>query len=245
MKLAVDDSDCGAPGTVAGTPDFLPSTPGSQDSVLIADGKTKIAKVHLTIDSSAFTSFNHSAPHRCTLWFTSSATGQLVVPPDQTPWNNSFPVELNVTNLNHADGTAVHETTITSLKPVTLTIPIGKTSKAKTLSAMVGNADAHEPQGDSISAAALDGSCPTGTVGAVDFSSAAGTQSTTTVIGGRKKGGKLPVTVNSTACGPTQLSPRRCIATVSATGPNGPNDLDPTNNTTRLVIDVVDKNCPL
>ena len=79
-----------------------------------------------------------------------------------------------------------------------------------------------------------------GTVaGAIDMSAASGFQPSVTV-GAVKKSASVPVTMSDTVCTPNKLSPLRCIATVTATGPGG--DSDATNNTTRLVVDMVDKN---
>ncbi len=238
VKLVVDDSDCGPLGTVASTPDFMPAMPLAQNSVTIADGKAKTAKVLLTINSSAFTSFNRRAPHRCTLWFTSSA--DVGLNGDPTLSNNTLPVELSITDLNDPDQIAVHESTIASLNPVTLNILSGKTSKAMTVRPKVGNADAGESPGDVITGSAADGTCPAGTVGAVDLSALSGIQPSATVAGGMKRSGTLQVTATTARCTPNKLAPQRCIATVSASGPGG--DSDGTNSTTRLVIDVVDKN---
>ena len=61
------------------------------------------------------------------------------------------------------------------------------------------------------------------------------------MAGGAGKTGTLPLTlVSSDVHTPNKLSPQRCIATVSAAGPGG--DSDGSNNTTQLVIDVIDKN---
>lgn len=76
--------------------------------------------------------------------------------------------------------------------------------------------------------------CPAGTVGVVNPASAM-------VKGGATTTTTLPVQVQSTGIStPNKLSPYRCVATVSATGPGG--DTVGTNNTTQLVIDVLDKN---
>ena len=241
VKLVVDDSDCGTPGDTADKPDFLPVQVGEQNSVTVAYGKAKTAKVALTIDSSKFTSFNRNAPHRCTLWFTSSAdTG--IPNGDPALWNNTFPVELNVIDRNDADQTMVHETTAVSIKFATLNIAKGKTSKTLTVLPKVGNADAGEVAGDhSVSAVAAMGTCPAGIVGDLDFSTAPDVQSSVNVGGGLKKGGKLPLSVTAASlCTPNILSPRRCVAMVTATGPTS-EDFDRTNDTTRLVIDMVDK----
>ena len=68
------------------------------------------------------------------------------------PSNNTLPVEVNIIDKNDSSQTAVHETTIASLKPVTLTIAAGQTAKVKTVRPSVGNADAGEVPGDSSSA---------------------------------------------------------------------------------------------
>jgi hypothetical protein len=231
VTLKVDDSGCG--GGVASAPNFASANQPPQSSIFIANGKTKTAKVGLTINASAFSSFNHNAPHRCTLVFKTSGAYN-----DANPSNDTLPVELNVVDRNDPDQTAVHETTIASVNPVTLTIPRLQTSTSKNVTVKVGNADANEPAGHAISGVAADGTCPANTVGAVDLGNGPG--NAVTVVGGAKKGGKMVVTAASTVSTPNKLSPQRCVATVSAVGPNG--DSDPTNNTSQLVIDVIDRN---
>ena len=191
----------------------------------------------LTVSAAAFTSFNRNAPHRCTLRFTATA----LVPGgsyDPMPSNNTLPVEVNIINHHDPNQTAVHETTIGSLNPVTVTIGAAQTVQGKTVRPKLGNADAGEVPGDVIDTAVADGTCPPGTTGTVSFASGG---SRATAAGGKSKTGPLPLTVTSSQVHtPNTLSPRRCVATVSAVGPGGDNDA--TNNTTQLVIDVIDRN---
>lgn len=101
-------------------------------------------------------------------------------------------------------------------------------------------ADARESPGDELFAVAADGTCPAGTVGVVDHQGTAGIQSSVVVPRSAKKPATLPLTATSSASTPNKLSPQRCVATVSVTGPSG--DLDGSNNVTQLVIDILDKN---
>lgn len=235
VQLDVDDSDCG--GGVATTPDFQAAAPGMQNVITIADGSLKTARVLLTVNAAAFTTFNRTAPHRCKLWFTASA----VLPggyTDPMPSNNALPVEVSIVDRNDPNQTARHETTISSLKPVSVTIAIGQIAKVKNVRPKVGNADAGEMPGDLIDTAVVDGACPPGMASAVGF---LGGGSQATVAGGATKTGTLPLTATSIQVHtPNKLSPQRCIVSVSAAGPGG--DSDGSNNTTQLVIDVVDKN---
>ena len=214
-----------------------PTTPGAQDSVTVADGSTRTAKVLVTVTAAGFTSFNRHAPHRCTLWFTADADlpGGYT---DPMPSNNVFPVEVSVLDRNDPDQTTVHETTIASLKPVALTIVAGRTSATKAARPKVGNADPGEVPGDTIGVATTDGTCQPGTSGALRF---VGGASAATVRGGATQTGTLPLMVASSQIQTTnRLSPQRCIVTVSAVSPGG--DSDGSNNTTRLVVDLLDKN---
>jgi hypothetical protein len=234
VQLDVDDSDCG--GGVAATPDFQSSTPGAQNVITIADGSTKTARILLTVNAAVFTSVNRNAPHRCTLHFTASAvvSGGSV---DPMPANNTLPVELNVVDKNDPNQTTMHETTIASLNPVTLTIAAGQTAKIKTVRPSVGNADAGELPGDFINTVVADGTCPPGTVGALTF---LGVTSPVMVRGGAHMTGTLPLTMTSAQVHtPNKLSPQRCVITVSAAGPGG--DSEPTNNTTQMAIDGLDQ----
>jgi len=235
VQLAVDDSNCG--GGVAATPDFQSATPGAQNIITIADGSMKTARVLLTVNAGAFITFNRNAPHRCTLMLTASAAlpgGST----DPMPSNNTLPVELNIIDHNDPSQIAVHETTITSLKPAAVTIVAGQTVKGKNARPKVGNADAGEVPGDLIATVVADGTCSPGMVGTVSFP---GSGSHATVAGGANKVGTLPLSVTSSQVHtPNKLSPQRCVATVSAAGPGG--DSDGSNNTTQLVIDALDKN---
>ncbi|MBI3782068.1 MAG: CHRD domain-containing protein, partial [Deltaproteobacteria bacterium] len=59
-------------GVTIGTPDFDPSTPTPEDTVSLAGGKSKAAKVAVTVDSSLITTTNPKAPYRCTFDFSST-----------------------------------------------------------------------------------------------------------------------------------------------------------------------------
>jgi hypothetical protein len=66
-----------------------------------------------------------------------------------------------------------------------------------------------------------------------------------TVKGGGTKTCKLTVTADgSQIATPNHKSPQRCTVTLTATGPTSPQaaPLDGSNDSTELVIDVIDKN---
>ncbi len=68
---------------------------------------------------------------------------------------------------------------------------------------------------------------------------------TVTVKGGAKKTCKLTATADGSQIGTTNpKSPQRCTVTLTAIGPTTPQGalLDGSNNSTELVIDVLDKN---
>jgi hypothetical protein len=237
IAVSVDASDC--PDTLlAGEPDFE-AAPGAQSSTVVPAGKVRAAKIPLTIRSAAFDSVKPKAPKRCTLLVSAAAAVDHALD-DPTPSNNQIPVEINVIDKNDPAQTAVHESVVDSLAPVSLTIKPGQASKSIKLKAKLGNADARESPGDELFAVAADGTCPAGTVGVVDHQGTTGIQSSVVVPGSAKKPATLPLTATSSASTPNKLSPQRCVATVSVTGPSG--DLDGSNNVTQLVIDILDKN---
>ena len=240
ITLTASDGDCPA-GTVSGSPHFTSRAGNLGDSIVLAGGRSATAKVTLNIPPSAFTSFNHLTPTRCTLQFSVTSPGNS----DPVPANNTVPMELNVIDHTDPEQTAVHENFVNSLWPLTLTVPSGRPSATRTRHPTVRNADILpivENPGDSLTVTGSDGTCPAGTLGLPDMDTTMpGAQNAVTVNGGRAKSGRLSVTASSALVTTTnKKSPTRCIATVTVTGPGG--DTDATNNTTKLVIDVYDKN---
>lgn len=161
---------------------------------------------------------------------------------DPTPANNILPVELNVIDHNDPDQAAVHESFVKSAEGVTVSVARGRTTAVSTRRVTVGNADANETPGDAITVTASDGTCPLGTVGVADFDPGTpAAQNTVTVGGGVVKTGLLPLTINGAAFTTVNnRSPARCTAVISASSAGA--GTDASNNTTKLVIDVVDKN---
>ncbi len=244
IALSVDASAC--PSGMAGALDFDPTTPTVADtSIMVPAGKTKKAKLPLTINSSDFASFNFKAPARCTLLFTASAA-VLGGSNDPNPSNNAAVVELSVIDKNDPEQTVTHETTIKSARPTSLSIGIGKTTGTKKLTAAVGNADykpTAENPGDAITLSAST-AC-TGLTLSTPICDPLTTSATVTVKGGTTKSCKLTATANaSQITTANQKSPQRCRVTLTATGPSNPqmSPLDGSNNSTELVIDVLDKN---
>ena len=241
ILLTASSTDCPA-GTIAGLPDFDAKTPGAQNSVRLAGGKSKSAALPLVITSSGFTTFNHKAQTRCTITLTASSPGNT----DPVATNNVTTVEINVIDKNDPEQSTAHESVIQSISPVTVTLKDGMASTVKNVRPVIGNADilpAAEVPGHLITVTASDGDCPAGTVGIADYDGKTpGAQNSATVKGGATKGGPLPLTINASAFATTNAkSPARCTAVLTATGPSNP-DPDPSNNTTKLVIDVIDKN---
>jgi hypothetical protein len=198
------------------------------------------AQVTLNVTRSTFVGFNSLAPTRCTLNFSVTSPGHS----DPTPANNLMTVELNVFDSQDPVQTAVHETFIKSLKPLSIAIGDGTAQKSKGARPAPGNADlsVDEDPGDLIVVTAMDGDCPPGTLGAIDYDSEMpGAQNSVTLPSGKVAYGALPVTATAAAFTTSaRKSPSRCTATVSVAGPGG--DTDASNNTTQLVIDVYDRN---
>lgn len=241
IKLIVS-SDCPA-GVTVGTPDFDLATAGQQDTVLVAGGRTKAAVVRLSFSRRQLTMYNRKAPFRCTLTAHVVTIGSLTNT-DPNPSNDSATVELNIVDESDREQSAPHETVLKSVAPVTVTIQKTAALTTKNVSVSVINAD-YLPipeAGHAVTLFALDGDCPVGTVGLGDLDLVSrGSQPTVVVHGGATQAGVLPITINASAFTTrNHQSPGRCTALVKAVGPADP-DRDPSNNTTRLVIDVIDR----
>jgi hypothetical protein len=240
IQLTANNIDCPA-GTIQAMPDFELATPGVQDTITLRGRQTKAAIVLLNLAAGDFTTFNSDAPARCTLSFASASTIPGNV--DPSPENNSMPIEINVFDANDTAQTATHETVFESIRvmhPGKIEIPPGSTTKNAVVRITVINADAGEVPGDVIAVTAADGDCPPGTVGAADFDKTLpGQQTSITVKGGGKARGLLPLTIDGSQFQTVEArSPARCTALLTASGPGG--DSVPANNSTRLVIDVID-----
>ncbi|MBI1814828.1 MAG: DUF4215 domain-containing protein [Deltaproteobacteria bacterium] len=245
IQLSAGSADCPA-GTIVGRPDFQSSDAGDQDIVALAGGRSKTAVVTLSI-SGAFNSVNRKAPHRCTLSFTATT----VVPfgaPDPTPKNNTVTLELNVVDETDPEQTTaiVHETVLASVAKLHVSIKRGATPVLRSVRVAVGNAD-YRPKAEAadqhfITVTTSDGDCPPGTVGVADMDpKTPGVQSTMPVKGGSTRSGTVPIVIDPLLFATTNAaSPTRCTAQITATGPSG--DTDGSNNTTRFVIDVIDRN---
>src|SRR5262249_58023784 len=155
--------------------------------------------------------------------------------------NKPIPLEINVIDFNDVDGTAVHESSVASLLPITVVIPAGAANRVKSAKPSAGNADI-EAVPHAVTLSTADGTCPAGTMGAVDFgTSASGSPNTTAVQSASEHRGAVNLTANAAAFTSTnKKSPRPCTATVTATVPM--RDRESSNNVTKQVIDVIDKN---
>lgn len=236
VQLTASDGDCPA-GTVEGMPLFA----GTGNTVQIAGGRSKKAEITLHIAADAFTSFNRKAFARCRLSFTATT----ITPAgsfDPTPANNTATVELNVIDGNDPEQTALHESLLWSIAPRRVIICKGRAAASKVVKPIAGNADMVDVAGHAVRVTASDGDCPAGTVGVVDFESRTpGAQDIAVVAGGGKRSGQLALVIDAARFTTTsRRSPARCTAVLTAAGPSG--DTDATNNSTRLVIDVVDEN---
>ncbi|MFN2376379.1 MAG: DUF4215 domain-containing protein, partial [Candidatus Binatia bacterium] len=240
IRLEAFDGDC-PPGTVTGQPDFERGTPGEQDTTVVAGGVPATAIAQVTVSRDAFTPFDHRIPQRCTLWFTASEAGG--GSDDPTPDNNSVTVALDVTDTADPTHSGEDEFYVESMKPVTIRIPPGRTEVTKQIKPFVRRSrDLPSSVADlEVTVSASDGDCPPGTVGYVDADRrTAGLQSRMMLRRGRRSKGTLGLIVRAEAFdSPSDESPRRCTALITVTGAG---DTDPSNNTTRLVVDVVDRN---
>lgn len=236
IRLAIDLGTCPA-GIVASGPDFDRKTPGDQDATVVAGGKTATATLELRIDDS-FTSASKHSPDRCALTVTATSVDAY----DAIASNNATPLEINVVDGNDVDPQVLHQSAIESAKPVRMRIARGKSHAARTVVLKAVNADVGESTGHPIVVDTSDGNCPAGTIGVADFGrNAAESRNVRSVAGGKVGAFKIPLSVASGSfVSGSALSPARCTAVISVTGPGG--DGNVANDSTQLVIDVVDQN---
>lgn len=255
IKLTAS-SDCPA-GVSVGTPDFDVSNPMIGDEIAVDPGRKKTATVLVTVTDAAFTTFNAKAPKRCTIMFASSTVATnppgmggdvpVVSNIDPSPTNNTVTAELNVTDVNDvATASPPHESFIVSIKPLKVSIRADKASVVKKTRPAVGNADIlpAADSGDSIALAVDVSGCPGPPTVSIDFDKEnVGDQTNAAVDGGKSAKATVLLTFAAGAVTTTNAkAPHRCTAELTATGPSGPGDPDTTNNATKLVIDIIDKN---
>jgi hypothetical protein len=153
--------------------------------------------------------------------------------------------DVEVFDRNDVPLATPHESFVRAAKPLTLKLGLGKPSLVKTAKVQPGSGDLLPTPEDPAShpvTVGVTSDCPPGVVGALDFDPATpGAQDGVSLGGGKVANGKLPLTVaDATFVSPSKLSPLRCRATLTVTGP--PGDTDPSNDQTTLVIDVIDLN---
>jgi len=239
LQLTATTADCPA-SVILAPPDFDAQTAGIQSSVTLASGKSKTGSVLLQPSAADFATFNAKAPARCTVVFT--ATVSVMGNADPTPANAVTVLDLNVIDKNDPEQTSVHESTVVSIKPITVKLRDGASTKTVAVKPALGNADVDEVPGDTITLTPSDGDCPAGVVGTPDYDpDTIGDQGFAIVKGRTTRRGTLPLTISAAAfTSPNATSPARCTALLSASGPGG--DSTASNNVTRLVIDVIDAN---
>jgi hypothetical protein len=185
----------------------------------------------------AFPNLDRKVPLRCTLTFTARTANAASV--DPAPENDSIAVELNIFSATRTPpSAALPEFCLRSLKPQRLSIGRGAAQTAKTLRFIAGAGDSVANVGRTIAVTASDGTCPTGTVGAVDLGNGTATN---LLPAGRKVRGGLNVTVAGdlfTARG--SRLPARCVATLTVTSQAG--DSGVASHSTQIPIEVLDQN---
>ncbi len=235
VQLSLEPGDCPA-GVLDSTPDFDESVAGDQATTLITGGETRTAKVRLRFRDGDFAPHSSKAPQRCTM--TVRATSLVLDNQDPTPRNNVQAWEINVTDASDAASLDLHESALKSASPVRITIGRNATWGSKAITVRLTNADtADGPAGHPISVSVDQGDCPAGTVSV---------QSTSTVFA--PTGGTVRVKLNIAVAShalraPSAKSPGRCTALLN-TSTDVPANVEPdgSNNASRLIVDVVDKN---
>ena len=230
-RLVVNDGNCPA-GTIVGLPDFDDSTPGDQDTVQLAGGKSKSASVRLNIDSAAFAGLHQPMPMRCTLIF-----GTVIAQPagslDPTSANNLALLELNVVDRNA--GGVVPQPVLKSVAPVKVKIARGRASITTKVMLRLGTDANGAPLNQTGTLTVSDSTCPSNALSAVNPNpSAAGSGNGVNKV-------TLVLTINRSAFATVQdKSPARCNATLTVSGAGV--DQQNASSVSRLVIDVIDKN---
>ncbi len=242
IELLVTDGTCPA-GTIVGEADFERGETGDQNTVLVAGGEPRLALIAISLSRANFSPVCKRAPVRCTLQLRvrSAEEGSL----DPTPDNNVVGMELNVADTVDPVDTEFKEFVLSSMKPVTLRIAPGETSVSRQVKPQAINADTGEEDdtGKLITVTAVDGDCPTGTLGLGDFDRRrVGLQNSFRLLPHHRSRGVLGMTVTSAAFrSPSRDSPARCTAILTATS-GALEDTDASNNSAQLVIDVIDNN---
>lgn len=229
VRLVARDGTCPA-GTVTHAPDFSKG----QGSFHLVGGKAKMATVPLRIRSDAFTGGGLLAPHRChiSLETLSEVPDNL----DPTLDNNVVEVEVNVIDRNDP-AAAAGETVIQSVSPVLLRPGAGAPATGGRIRLQLTHADPDKGSTATLTVSADDGSCPAGTISAIDCLPAPGDQPSTTLRGSSSRRCTATLSIDTSHFAtPHALSPGRCVATLSAS-PDA--DGVPSNNTTKVVIDVL------
>jgi len=233
-------SDCPA-GTIAAGPDFQTSTPAIDNIAEISAGRVRRAITRLQIASADFTSVNHRAPQRCTLTFT--ADTPISGNTDPTPSNNVVTVEINVVDFNDPEQDSSPEILVESFRafhPKKVRVGPGRPVAVSRYRPTITNSASPALPGSEVTLSVADGDCPPGSVGLADLDAASdGDQNAVLLTGGSRRSGFVPVTIDGALFQSTShTSPDRCTAILTASGSGG--DTDPSNNTTRIIINVID-----
>ncbi len=239
IVLVASDGTCPA-GTVAGLPDFGAAQAGVPDRVLLAAGRGRTARIPIQVSSADFATTTPKALPRCLLDIHVGADAH-----DPALANDSIAVELSVRDRNDAAQPTSNETAVRSGKPVRMRIGRGVAAATRVIRVTLENGDVvPEPArpGHLITLAGSDGDCPAGTIAAIDTDrTAAGDQSSVLVAGGKRAVARVSLLVaNSDFETRSAKSPARCTIELSVIGPGG--DSESSNDTTRIPIDVIDRN---
>jgi cysteine-rich repeat protein len=233
---AITGSDC--PSILRQVPDLLKEVQFAQDSRTLASGRKAMAALDLAMSRVQLTQKTVKGRRRCRVNLT--AEWLVAENVDPTPDNNTAFFEIDVRDLSVFDPTD-EDVSIQSLEAVKVSIAKGLDGRLMLIGIKVRNEKiGGAPR--SITVSAEDGTCPPGTLSGVDFDDGSpGEQSTTVIPGGQTVTGKLTVSLSADAF--TSLgrkAPSRCVGIVRADSAG--DDVDPTNNETKLIIDVTDLN---
>ncbi len=237
-RLEVGDGTCPM-GTVQAV-DSDPKTPGVQDTVSLKPRQTKTVRVLVGVTSDTVSTPLSRSPQRCVLQ--ASLLPLAHEGEDRTPANNTAAVVLELSDGNDlatARLQVARETTISSLSPVRIVLPIWMPVQSRVVPFRIRNLDIGAKEGRTVTVNVDLGDCPAGMVSGLDVSPAAGDQNTVFITPGATIAGQLLLTPPpGSIFTPSRTSPFRCTLSLQVSAADGEANLS--DNVAPLVVDVID-----
>lgn len=224
-------------GVVFAGPDFDPKTAGVQSTITLNPQQTKPAVVEVSVDRTTITSLKPNLPFRCVVEL--HADADVMGNTDPSPSNNNVPVELNFFDLGDPAQATPGEAWLARAPATTMVIPSAQLTKTLKKPVVVANGDTMEAAlGVNVDLSA----CPWLTALVDMVPKTAVTEPNVNVAPGKTKAGAIAWSADGSLVNtPNPKAPLRCVATVAVDGPASP-DPEPSNDETKVIIDVLDRN---